>query len=92
MAYGYYGGGGGEIPKLLLAFFVVYGMFTISPIGTMLIFLSLGILIFLCTQPQMFESPKVEKKESPKVKKKPKVKRDDLGNIDLLSLMKSLGE
>ena len=50
MAYGYYAGGGGEIPFALLIFFVVYGMFAISPIAAIVMLWSLGILIFLLTQ------------------------------------------
>ena len=50
MAYGYYAGGGGEIPKVLLIFFVVYGMFALDPLAGFGILFCLGMFIFLLTQ------------------------------------------
>ena len=50
MAYGYYAGGGGEIPKVLLGFFVVYGMIAIDPLAGFGLLFCLGMFIFLLTQ------------------------------------------
>tara|TARA_R100000388_G_scaffold90993_1_gene72762 strand:- start:42 stop:350 length:309 start_codon:yes stop_codon:yes gene_type:complete len=97
MAYGYYSGSDGLINMFpiikIAALIYLFGEDGFFILCILFVIVSIPILIkIIIDSGEKKESPKVEKKESPKVKKKPKVKRDDLGNIDLLSQMKSLGD